>query len=949
MRLSWNEMRARAADFSRGWAGAASERAEAQTFWNELFAVFGVRRRRVASFEHHVERFSGGRGRADLLWPGVLLVEHKSAGASLDEGMRQALEYFAGLPPEVAPRRVLVSDFRRLRLLDLEAGEGEEREVEFPLSELPERIELFAFMLGLETHRFEERAPVDIEASESIARIHAALVERGYGREELGPLLVRLVFCLFGDDTGVFGRRGAFERYLRERTPEDGRDLGARLLEWFQALDTPRPRRPADIDEDFAGLPYVNGGLFRGPLRIPPFDRETRRLLLEACSSDWSRISPAVFGSLFQSVMDPEARRAEGAHYTSERNILKVVRPLLLDDLRAELARLKEGRGNGRRGRLESFRRRLAGLTFLDPACGCGNFLVVAYRELRRLETEALEALRAEDEGLRLDVREPYLVRVTRFHGIEKEEFPARVAEASLWMMEHLMNLELGDAFGQAVSRFPLDDGLNIRVGDALETDWGEVLPAEECDFVLGNPPFAGAKWQSRGQRAQVRRVAALGGSGGTLDYVAAWLLKAGGYIREGRGRIGFVATNSVVQGEQVGQLWPLLHERHGLEIAFAHRPFVWTSEARGAAKVHVVVLGLVKRGDAPDSARLFSYNGNGGGGGSGNGAHESRHARVTPYLTDGSALADHRLVVREASRPLNGLPEMEMGSQPIDGGRYIFDAEGRRELLRAEPGARRFLRPYVGARELLQGERRWILALQKARPEEIRALPAVRERVAEVRMSRAASRAAPTRALAETPLQYNKNVVPTAPFLAVPEVSSERRDLLPVAWLRPPAVPSNKLKIVLDADGPLFGLLSSSMHLAWLRHVGGRLKSDYSYSSGVVYNTFPVPPEWERKKARLEAPAAAVLAARAAHRRSTLADLYDPDSMPTDLRRAHRALDRAVDRMYRPKNGFASERARVEHLLSLYEGMSSPVVAASGNGAPKRAAKSRRRAKGAA
>ena len=513
------------------------------------------------------------------------------------------------------------------------------------------------------------------------------------------------------------------------------------------------------------------------------------------------------------------------------------------------------------------------------------------------------------------------MVDVDQFYGIELGEFPARIAETALWMMDHIMNNRQSLEFGQTFVRIPLEKSPHIVHGDALEADWSDLLPPDDCSFVLGNPPFVGAKYQTMEQRTQVRGIAALGKSGGTLDYVAAWFIKAGEYVKDSNARIGFVATNSITQGEQVAQLWPVLFNRCKLEIAFAHRTFAWGSDARGKAHVHVVILGLDRREAARAEKRLFSYpdiNGE---------PEESRHATLSPYLFDAGGLSDPHLVVREASAPINGMGRLIIGSKPIDGGEYIFDAPERAEFLEAEPEAAPLLRPFIGAREYLQGGERWILALHRAPPEVLARLPRVRERITAVRAYREASKSAPTQKLAATPTLYHVNVIPTAPFLVIPEVSSERREYAPIGWLAPPTIPSNLVRILSNATLADFALLTSAMHMAWLRHIGGRLKSDYRYSIGLVYNTFPIPPEGG-DLTKLEPLAKAVLAARAAHPGATLANLYDPDLMPPNLRRAHQALDRTVDRLYR-RAGFASERERVEHLFMLYEKMQTPLAVA--------------------
>ena len=812
----------------------------------------------------------------------------------------------------------------------------DEREtVAFPLADLPAHVESFGFILGVQRRTFRDQDPANIEAAELVGRLHDALADAGHRGHDLERFLVRVVFCMFADDTGVFEPRDIFLEFIEARTGEDGADLGPWLAQLFEVLDTPEDERAATLDEDLARFPYVNGDLFEGHLRTFSFNTAMRGALLDACRFDWSNISPAIFGALFQSVMDPAERRAQGAHYTTEKNILKVIEPLFMDDLHAEFKRVRKRRGRGRLAALRQFQGKLGSLTFFDPACGCGNFLIIAYRELRLLEIEVIREIRdatAATGQAVLDAAWQSVVDVDQFYGIELGEFPARIAETALWMMDHIMNNRLSLEFGQTFVRIPLEKSPHIVHGDALETDWSGLLRSSDCAFLLGNPPFVGAKYQTADQRAQVRGIASLGKSGGTLDYVAAWFIKAGEYVKGSRARISFVATNSITQGEQVAQLWPVLFGRCKLEIAFAHRTFAWGSDARGKAHVHVVILGLDRRKAARAEKRLFSYpdiNGD---------PEESRHAALSPYLFDAGGLSDPHLVVREESAPINGMGRLVIGSKPIDGGEYIFDAAERGAFLEAEPEAAPWLRPFIGAREYLQGGERWILALHDTPPEVLARLPLVRERIAAVRAYREDSKSAPTQKLATTPTLYHVNVIPDAPFLVIPEVSSERREYAPIGWLEPPTIPSNKLRLLANATLTDFALLTSAMHMAWTRYIGGRLESRYQYSVGVNYNTFPLPPE-AGDLSRLEPLAQAVLDARAVHRAATLADLYDPDLMPPNLRRAHQALDRAVDRLYR-RSGFSSERERVEHLFMLYEMMYTPLEGASKSNRRKRRSK---------
>ena len=928
MRLSWNEVRARAAAFAEEWRDASYESGETQSFYNDFFKVFGVRRSSVARYEQHVTKLDNSAGFIDLFWPGVLIVEQKSAGRDLAKAYEQAGGYFDALPEHDRPRYILVSDFQTFELHDLD----ERRMVPFPLADLPAHVEAFGFILGVQRRAFRDQDPANIKAAELVGRLHDALDAVGYRGHDLEQFLVRIVFCLFADDTGIFEPRDIFLDFIETRTGEDGADLGARLAQLFQVLDTPEADHLTSLDEDLARFPYVNGALFEGPLRIPAFDAAMRTALLDACRFDWSIISPAIFGALFQSVMEPAERRAKGAHYTTEKNILKVIEPLFMDDLRAEFARLKSRKDGRRRPALLAFQEKLGQLRFFDPACGCGNFLIIAYRELRILEIEVLKEIYA--GGLFDKLGESLsVIDVDQFYGIEISEFPARIAETALWMMDHIMNNRLSLAFGQVYARIPLEASPHIVHGDALETDWAEVLAPEQCSYLFGNPPFGGFVLRDAEKQKQAKTVMTeLGATGSRLDYVAAWFLKAGAYFKGSPARFAFVATNSITQGEQVAQLWPVLFDKCGLEITMGHRTFPWGSDARGKAHVHVVIVGLSDKYSAPIRRRLFSYEH------SVDEPEEIQASQIGPYLVDASQLSDWRLVIQRERKSSFGLPKIGVGTKPVDGGNYILNLEEKEELTEREPEAARLLRPFIGGREFIHDIERWLLHVSGAHPSLLRSMPAVMSRVRATGEFRRNQAGKLGKSLADTPTAYHVTVVPTGDFLVIPEVSSERREYAPIGYISPPAIPSNQLLVVQDATLPLFGLLTSAMHMTWLRHVGGRLKSDYRYSSGLVYNTFPTPPGDAADLSKLEPLAQAVLHARAAHPDSTLADLYDPDLMPPNLRRAHHALDRAVDRLYR-KSGFASERERVEHLFMLYEKMRAPLEA-SAKSRPKRRAR---------
>src|ERR1035437_9044735 len=614
MPLSWNEIRHRAIQFAHNWAGTRSEAAEKQTFWNEFFDVFGIQRRLVASFEEPVKRISGQYGHIDLFWKGTLLVEHKSFGQDLGKAQSQAFQYLQDLLNEGrakdAPRYVIVSDFARIALHDLEPEEEQDlplfagrrvHTLEFPLAEFHKHIHAFAFIPGYKQHRFADQDPINLEATEIMGHLHDTLEGGGYRGHQLERFLVRVLFCLFAEDTGLF-ERDAFQLYLENRTAADGSDLGLHLTHLFRVLDTPEDNRQQNLDETLAAFPYVNGELFREhDLDIPDFNRDMRNALLACTRFDWSAISPAIFGSLFQAIMEPRERRQIGGHYTSERDILKVIRSLFLDDLRTEFERIRKNKAELRR-----FHERLAALRFLDPACGCGNFLVITYRELRVLELEILQILYGTQRELTLDVNKLSQVDVDQFYGIEIAEWPARIAEVALWLMDHQMNIRLSESFGQLYRRLPLKKSPHIHQANALRVDWKEVLPPDQCSYVLGNPPFVGKKEQTPDQKADMDLIFNGVKGAGVLDYVCCWYMRAGEYITGTRLTVGFVSTNSITQGEQVGILWNQLFGRFHLSIHFAHRTFPWESEARGKAHVHVVIVGF--GGYEAQRRTLFEY-----------------------------------------------------------------------------------------------------------------------------------------------------------------------------------------------------------------------------------------------------------------------------------------------------------------------------------------------------
>ncbi len=919
--LSRNEITLRAQAFSEDWAGVTCERSESQSFYNAFFNIFGKDRRDVAYYERSLKKLGKRRGYIDLLWPGVLIVEQKSAGKDLDKAETQADEYFAALEQHEKPFYRLVSDFKTFRLLNLETGEDNE----ILLSELSKKIELFAFILGDDSAFYEEQETVNIKAAELMGGIHDALKKSGYKGKKLEVFLTRLTFCLFADSTGIFEPK-LFQGLIGS-TNIDGSNTGAILAHIFQTLDEnpDNGERQAHLHADMKKLPHVNGGLFdkKTDMPIPSFDFALRDLLWKASKNfDWSDISPAIFGSLFQSVMDEKERREQGAHYTSEIDILKVINPLFIDDLRHEFEQIKKGKVTQKRNHLlTDFQNKLASMTFFDPACGCGNFLVIAYRELRWLEIEALVLLHTDSNGkLNRDVDIDTLskIDVHQFYGIEINDFAVHIARSALWMMDHFMNLELSRIFKKPLLRIPLKKSPTIEKYDALDKDWAEFLPPENCDFIFGNPPFGGQSPQTKEQREQMRILTKPEGKNATpLDYVGAWFLKSATYVRTTKKNIpfAFVATNSITQGEQVALLWETLLHEHKLEIAFAHQSFIWESEASGKAHVHVVIIGLEKQEHARANKMLFSYEDS-----KGDPVGKSVLA-ISPYLFDATKLvnlANPNLIIHDSNKPISPRPIMKFGVKPTDGGHYIFRSSDIKAFTDKEPKAKKFMRSFIGAKELIHDDkRRSILYLEHATDNQLAKMPLVQKRIEQVKKMRQASKKPATQKLADYPMLFETRTIPEKPFMAIPETSSEKRSYIPMAMFAPPVIPSNAIRYIEGATLADFALLNSAMHMAWMRTVGGRLESRYRYSIGLVYNTFPLP--LGKDLSKLAPLGQGILDARKSSSHTTLATNYKGGILSTNLTRAHKANDRAVDKLYSAQP-FADDTARINHLFALYE-----------------------------
>lgn len=908
--LSWNEIRIRAKQFVEQWKDACYERGQSQTFYNEFFEVFGKRRRDVAIYERAVKKLNNHQGFIDLFWPGMLLVEQKSAGERLQLAESQADEYLFALPENERPRYILVSDFQQFILTDLEL----QTKYEFPLEELPEKVLLFDFIAGRRQQVCKEQDQVNIEAALKMSNLHKALEDSGYHGHDLEVFLIRAMFCLFADDTGIF-EQDALLNYIRDRTAEDGSDLGAKLTELFQVLDTPKDKRQHNLDEDLAEFDYINGKLFAESIKIPSFDAEMRGLFLDCCYFNWSKVSPAIFGSLFQSVMLPEKQRQDGAHYTSEKNILKVIEPLFLNDLRDEFETIKNGPTSQRKSKLKAFQEKLGTLTFFDPACGCGNFLIVAYRELRLLEMEVLNLLYPKDkngqhQGI-IDISLLSKINVDQFYGIEINEFPVRIAEAALWLTDHQMNMRLADMFGIAYVRLPLRTAAHIHHANALQVDWKEILPPEKCSYVFGNPPFAGLQYQTNRQKKEIKTILKDTNKSGILDYVTAWFMLAAQYIQYTLIQVAFVSTNSITQGEQVSILWKLLCEQYTIKINFAHRTFKWSvgntyeKKIRTSA-VYVVIIGFAAFDKT--TKLLFRYNT------PTDEPHVIQVKNISPYLIDMPSI-----YISNRSSPLIQVPKIKFGNMPRDNGNFLFSNDEKIAFLEKEPKAKKFIKPFIGAKEYLYGQKKWVLWLKDTDPAEYSKLPLVMERIQKVKEFRSKSVASSTRNYPYHHL-FVQIMQPSSSYLLIPSITSENRDYIPMSFFTQNTIVGNRCHAIPNATLYHFGILQSKMHMVWMKTVCGRLENRYSYSNEIVYNNFPWPKDiLEEHKQKIEAAAQKILDARAAWPNSTLAELYNPLTMPENLLKAHHALDTLVDRAYQ-KQPFQSEMERIQFLFALYQ-----------------------------
>ena len=950
MALSWNEIKERAIKFSKEWENSANEEADAKPFLVEFFNVFGISSRRVSTFEHRVKKLDDRDGFIDLLWKGTILIEMKSKGKSLDKAFTQAKDYLHGLEQHELPKFILVCDFENFRLIDLDnpisSGEGAGGEVNFKLNEFVKNVQHFNFILGYPKQNYKQQDPANIKAAELMGKFHDRLEDIGYLGHPLEVYLVRVLFLLFAEDTTIFEKQ-QFQNFIEQRTNPDGSDLASKLQDLFQVLNTPPQNRFKNLDEQLAAFPYVNGKLFEENLPNASFDAKMRTALLNCCYIDWSKISPAIFGSMFQSVMNPVERRNLGAHYTSESNILKLIKPLFLDELWAEFENIK-----GNKNKLPEFHKKLSTLKFLDPACGCGNFLVITYRELRLLE---LEILRQQYKSqMAISIESIIWLDVDMMCGIEYEEFPARIAEVAMWLIDHQMNMQISQEFGQYFVRLPLKKAANIVYGDALEINWNSLLKTDTIyieaedtllivsepeteyqtiniktknltiiderkivsqpistknsfDYILGNPPFIGAKIMTQKQRNQV--VANFGNivGAGVLDYVTAWYIKAAKLIQNTNTKVAFVSTNSITQGEQVGILWNVLLNMYGVKIHFAHRTFKWNNEAKGNAAVFCVIVGFANF-DATNK-KIYDYEDIKGE------AHEIEAKNINPYLIDAK-----NIFIEKRRKSICNAPEINFGNMPNDGGYLLLNEEEKNAFLLLEPNANKFIKPLLSAREYLNNKNRWCLWLVDIKPNELTNLKEVFKRVKGVIKHRESSTRLATKKLAESPTLFGEIRQPKDSYILIPRVSSEDRKIIPMAIFGADNIVADTCLAIPKASLMHLGILQSAMHHIWMKILSGRLKGDFRYSNEIVYNNYPFPLDVsEKQKTSIELKMQTVLDIRKTFPETSLAEMYNIGKVPPALVKAHNELDKAVDLAYRPK-AFTTDAKRMEFLFELYE-----------------------------
>ena len=913
------EQRAAAVRFAETWKDKGYEKGQSQPYWLSLLRdVYGVEHpEEYISFEDqvHLDHTSFIDGYIPAT---KVLIEQKGLGKDLLKAIRQsdgsmlnpfeqAKRYITDLPVSRHPRWVITCNFGEFNVYDMEKPHGEPEKI--LLSDLPKEYYRLQFLVDTGSNITAKEMEISIKAGDVVGLIYDSFLKqyKDPDNEEtlksLNKLCVRLVFCLYAEDAGIFGKHQMFHDYLVQY---DTRHTRQALINLFHVLSQKKEDRDPYLDEDLAAFPYVNGGLFSGDdIEIPQFTDELRELLLTKASADfdWSEISPTIFGAVFESTLNPETRRSGGMHYTSIENIHKVIDPLFLDDLKAEFEDIKADPVlKTRERRLKAFQDKLASLHFLDPAAGSGNFLTETFLSLRRLENSVLRVLMQGQGSFGFD--SPIKVSITQFHGIEINDFAVTVAKTALWIAESQMMQATADIVQEDLDFLPLKTNANIVEGNALRIDWDEVAPKDTLDYIIGNPPFVGARFMDKKQKNDLNSVFPGWKNAGNLDYVACWYKKASDMMKGTSIRASLVSTNSICQGESVANLWkPLFAE--GVHFDFAYRTFRWNSEASKKAHVHCIILGFSVAANASPK-KIF----------------EDGRFQIVKHI-NGYLVDAEDVFVESRVKPVCDVPEIGIGNKPIDGGFYLFEKEEMDEFIRKEPAAEQYFHPWYGSREFINRKPRYCLWLGDCSPAELRRMPECMKRVQAVREYRLSSPSDGTVKLADNPTRFHVENMPKGTYIVVPEVSSERRIYIPMGFMTPDIMCSNLVKLIPDASLFHLGVLESEVHMDWMRAVAGRLNSDYRYSKDIVYNNFPWPEPTDEQKAKIEQTAQEILDARAKYPDCSLADLYDPDVMPPELRTAHQNNDKAVKAAYGLKKGDAaydSESARVAFLMKLYQ-----------------------------
>lgn len=902
-------LKTRAANFKFKHYNDRDERAQAQIFWNNFFQIFDIDLHSVARFEVPTERNEKNRiGFMDMFWKGNLLVEHKSANndseQNFDKAYNQALRYansFEGKRQKEKPEYIIICNFIRFKIYDLKLPKS--KPIDIKLDELHLRINEFRFLEGFISRLENYEQLANIDAANLLANVVKHIKADFKDQEELRLFMMRLLFCLFAEDTNIF-TKFQFQKYVELHTEPSGKDLGKKLNTLFDILNIPINDRPSNISDTLAAFPYVNGALFEGKIKnMPLMDSSIRNTIINCCNFDWTPISPDIFGSLFQTILDDVAknqRRSMGAHYTSQENIMKIIKPLFLDDLRKELTEAK-----GDKRKIEKFRVKLSNLKFLDPACGCGNFLIIAYREIRLLDIKAIELL----GDIKAVAYLSSYVHLENYFGIEYDAFSSYIAKVALWLMEHKCNMMLLQSCGINIQTIPLKEAAKIVNGNALRLDWKEAFEGKQVDYILGNPPFIGKHLQSEEQKEDVGLVFKDVQGAGLMDYVACWYVKAAQYIQGTKIKVAFVSTNSIAQGEQVGVLWKEMFEKYKTKIHFAHQTFHWNNEASGVAAVHCVIIGFANFDT--NEKYIYEYDNINAE------PTELKAKNINPYLVEGSDM-----YIEARTKPICNVPKMVYGSKIVDDKNFLLNDEEKAEYIKKEPSGAKFIKPILSGDEFINGKNRWCFWLVDAKPNEVKELPLLMQRVKKVKDFRLKSAKKQTVELANTPMLFAEIRQPDSEFLLIPRTSSENRNYIPFGFYSKDHIVSDSCTCMPKATYFDFGMLTSKMHMAWVKYVCGRLKSDYRYSNSIIYNNYPFPQNVSKEnKANVEKAVKEVLNIREKHTKagSTLADMYSNLTMPKDLIEAHKVLDKAVDACY-GKMTFTNDAKRIAFLFELYE-----------------------------